>query len=77
MNEKDLKPTGGPAGYLYNFKKALMNERIENVKFLKGPKIVESKMKSLLKSNVPSIFKKYYINYKLVDSIAKEKKHTV
>lgn len=36
FNEKDLKPVGGPAGYLYNFYKELEREKRKEVVFQIG-----------------------------------------
>lgn len=75
MNEKDLKPTGGPTGYLYNVKKTLTKD--SPINFLSSENSDSNTFKSGLikyfKRFLNPKFKKYLLNYKLVDSIYNNK----
>lgn len=69
-NENELKPTGGPNGYLYNLKKGLKGLEIDNIYFLnkeiKSSKGNKKNIKNFLKKiyNIqPKFIKKIYKNY--------------
>ena len=60
FNKNELKPTGGPAGYLYNLKQELDKNKIDNIEFLN---LKTSKVKKIVEK-IPS----KYVN-KLKDII--------
>jgi glycosyltransferase involved in cell wall biosynthesis len=55
-NENELKPVGGPSGYLYNLKKEIDDKKIDYVEFLEDDK------ENGLKAKVYNNLRKIYIN---------------
>jgi glycosyltransferase involved in cell wall biosynthesis len=69
MNENQIKPIGGPSGYVYNLKRALESEDIKNINFLK-----DQNWKSNLIRIIPKRLKNYLSINSLVTSIIYKKK---
>lgn len=74
-NKKDLNPSGGPSGYLYNLKNEFDKKGIENISFLE----INESFSKRLKNKVPSNFKKKIKKvlkikeYKYIDDILTNK----
>jgi glycosyltransferase involved in cell wall biosynthesis len=74
MNEKVLKPTGGPVGYLYNLKSSISDEHdFHFIKDIKLERTWKEKLRGILKRSMGDKFKKILLNYRLVNSIYYEK----
>ena len=58
FNEYHIKPTGGPAGYLYNLKKELEDKNISNIHFIEGED--KDKEKKALLHKMPKFVEKLY-----------------
>lgn len=65
MNESDLKPVGGPSGYLYNLNLALKKQGIENIKFINSSNPTFS-IKNSIKQKLPEYFIKNLLSVKLI-----------
>lgn len=71
MNKNELRPTGGPFGYLYNLKKGLDELKVENIEFLNinVPNNKKNKLQIYFKkiyNMLPKSIKEIFKNYKTI-----------
>lgn len=73
MNERLLKPTGGPVGYLYNLKKVIDENEISSIEFITDYNKKNNFLKSIIMRIIGNKNKQLIINNILVNSIYKNK----